>query len=84
MNPLMGKMGPAGMQANPMLNFLAAMKNGQSPAAALQAILGKNTPMRPGENLQQTAQRLCQEKGLPFEQALGQAEQIMGQLGFKR
>lgn len=63
MNSLMG--------GNIMMQALGAMMRGESPQMFLQN-LAKNNPALQGmdfSNLENTAQKLCNEKGVDMEQA---------------
>ena len=66
MNSLMG--------GNIMMQALGAMMRGESPQMFLQN-LAKNNPALQGmdfSNLENTAQKLCNEKGVDMEQAKAQ------------
>ena len=75
MNPIMNMLGGGN---NMMMQAFSAMMRGENPRAFLQSLVG-STPQLQGldlNNLQQTAQALCQKNNINMEQLSNQIKEF--------
>lgn len=77
MNPILQMMNQRPNGQNMMMRAMSAMMSGQTPQQFLRSIPELNN--MDFNNIQNTAQQLCQQKGINYEQAKSQiSNQLAG------
>lgn len=78
MNPLMNMLGGMGSGGNPiMMQAVGAMMRGESPQTFMRNLANTNPQLKGMDmsNLQNTAQNLCNQKGVDVNTAISQVQQ---------